>query len=115
MPAADYLRALRIRTVALNALNTLWDDFDALIAPTLLVVATPIDRSLNAISEPWGGNGGPGNLAGWPSISIPMGFGKDHLPLGLEIIGSPYAEQTILSIAMTFQRDTDWHRQHPDI
>ncbi|HZT41100.1 MAG TPA: amidase [Chthonomonadaceae bacterium] len=115
VPAADYLRALRIRNIALDALNTMWDQFDALIAPTLLLVATPVDKSLNEITEPWGGNGGPGNLAGWPSISIPMGFGKDHLPMGLEIIGPPYGEQTILALAMTFQRDTDWHRQHPSL
>jgi aspartyl-tRNA(Asn)/glutamyl-tRNA(Gln) amidotransferase subunit A len=115
MPASDYLRALRIRTVAVNALSTLWNDFDALIAPTLLLGATPIATSLNAIKEPWGGNGGPGNLAGWPSLSIPMGFGKDNLPMGLEIIGPPYGEQTILSLAMTFQRDTDWHAKHPPL
>jgi len=115
VPASDYLRALRIRTVAVKALNTLWNDFDALIAPTLLLGATPIATSLNAVTEPWGGNGGPGNLAGWPSISIPMGFGKDDLPMGLEIIGPPYGEQTILSLAMTFQRDTDWHTRHPSL
>ena len=115
VPAADYLRALRIRTIALKALNTMWNDFDALIAPTLLLVAPPVARSLNEGGEPWGGNGGPGNLAGWPSISIPMGFGKDNLPMGLEIIGAPYEEQTVLSVAMAFQHDTDWHQQHPTV
>ena len=111
IPAVDYLRALRIRTVAIEALNTLWDDFDALLAPTLLLTAPPIAKGLSEISEPWGGNGGPGNLAGWPSLSIPMG--KDRLPMGLEIIGAPYAEQTILSLAMAFQRATDWHLLRP--
>jgi aspartyl-tRNA(Asn)/glutamyl-tRNA(Gln) amidotransferase subunit A len=113
MPASEYLRALRIRTLAQKALATLWEEFDALIAPTLLTVATPIDQSLRTLTDPWGGNGGPGNLAGWPSISVPMGFGKDGLPMGLEIIGAPYEEQTILALALAFQRDTDWHRQHP--
>lgn len=115
IPASDYIRALRIRTVALKALNTMWSDFDALIAPTLLLVAPSATKSLNDIADPWGGNGGPGNLAGWPSISVPMGFGKDDLPLGLEIIGPPYGEQTILSAAIAFQRDTDWHRRHPPL
>ena len=116
MPAADYLRALRIRTEAIHALNeAIWKHCDALIAPTLLQVAPPITQSL---SESWvnmGGNGGPGNLAGWPSISIPMGFGAAGCPLGLEIIGPPYGEQTVLGIAMAFQRETDWHEKHPGL
>lgn len=115
LPATDYIRAMRIRTVALKALATMWEGVDALIAPTLLTVATRIDKSLNDNDTPWGGNGGPGNLAGWPSISIPMGFGKENLPMGLEIIGPPYGEQTILSVAMAYQRETDFHRQHPII
>lgn len=113
IPATDYLRALRIRAQALTALNTLWTDFDALIAPTLLLTATPIAKGLNEIQDPWGGNGGPGNLAGWPSISVPMGFGMNGLPYGLEIIGAPFAEQTILALAMAYQRDTIWHQHHP--
>jgi aspartyl-tRNA(Asn)/glutamyl-tRNA(Gln) amidotransferase subunit A len=115
LPASDYLRALRIRAIALKALNTLWDAFDALLAPTLLCAAPPITRSLRDGDEPWGGNGGPGNLAGWPSISIPMGFTADGLPLGLEIIGPPYGEQTLLALAMTFQQETDWHRRCPPL
>ncbi|MDE2126987.1 MAG: amidase [Armatimonadetes bacterium] len=116
MPAADYLRALRIRTQALKALNTLWTRFDALIAPTLLTPAIPANANMNTLDVPWGGNGGPGNLAGWPSISVPMGFtANEHLPLGLEIIGKPFAEQTILSIAMAWQKHTSFHRQHPAI
>ncbi len=115
MPAVDYLRAMRIRTIALQKLHTLWNEFDALIAPTLLTGATPITTPLSAGTEDWGGNGGPGNLAGWPSISIPMGFGKDNLPIGLEIVGAPFAEQIVLSLAMMYQRETDWHLQHPEM
>lgn len=115
LSAADYLRAQRIRTKAVHALNTLWEHFDALIAPTLLTVAPRVDRPLSANKEPWGGNGGPGNLAGWPSLSMPMGFGKEGLPLGLEIIGPPGGEQTILSLGITFQKETLWHRKHPSL
>jgi len=113
--AADYIGALRVRAAAIQALNTLWTRCDALIAPTLLTVATAVDRPLHESDEPWGGNGGPGNLAGWPSISVPMGYGKLNLPLGLELIGPPSGEQTILPLAMAYQRETDWHRQHPPL
>ncbi|HLI48506.1 MAG TPA: amidase [Chthonomonas sp.] len=113
--SADYLRAQRIRKIAIQALNALWARFDLLIAPTLLTVAPEVSKPLSAGTEPWGGNGGPGNLAGWPSLSIPMGFGKENLPLGLEIIGPPGGEEAILALGMTYQRETDWHRKHPSL
>ncbi len=111
--AVDYLRALRIRNEARTAINRLWNDFDVLIAPTLLLEATPIAKSLNEITDPWGGNGGPGNLLGLPSITLPMGFGKTQLPLGLELVGAPFSEQTLLALATYFQQETDWHRHFP--
>jgi aspartyl-tRNA(Asn)/glutamyl-tRNA(Gln) amidotransferase subunit A len=113
--AVDYLRALRIRTEARAAISKLWNDFDALIAPTLLLEATPINKGLSEITEPWGGNGGAGNLVGLPSISVPMGFGKTGLPLGLELVGAPFQEQKILALAQYFQQETNWHQQIPKI
>ncbi len=114
IPATDYLHALRVRTLALEALTKLWDEVDLLIAPTLLQIALPVDRGLSETWQNMGGNGGPGNLAGLPSISIPMGFGKENCPLGLEIIGKPYDEAGVLALAMHYQRETDWHRHHPN-
>jgi aspartyl-tRNA(Asn)/glutamyl-tRNA(Gln) amidotransferase subunit A len=113
VPAADYLRAMRIRTLAAEKAVLVFERFDALVAPTLLKGAPPADRPL---SEGWtgmGGNGGPGNLLGWPSLTVPMGPDSEGLPLGIEFIGSPYDEQTILSLGIAFQRETDWHRQRP--
>lgn len=112
-PGVDYLRAMRIRTLAAPAAVRLFETFDALIAPTLLQGAPPIDKSLNETWSGMGGNGGPGNLLGWPSISIPMGLGRDGLPLGLELIAAPYQEATLLTLAMAFQRETEWHRLQP--
>jgi aspartyl-tRNA(Asn)/glutamyl-tRNA(Gln) amidotransferase subunit A len=113
VPGVDYLRALRIRTLAAPEALKVFDEFDALIAPTLLQVATPIEKSLSETFHHMGGNGAAGNLLGWPSISIPMGGGENDLPLGLEIIGAPYDEATILSIAIAFQRATDHHKRRP--
>lgn len=109
VPAADYLRAMRLRAqVAPDALRV-FASCDVLAAPTLLRGAPPIDRSLNESWSHMGGNGGPGNLLGWPSLSVPMGFDSDGLPLGLELIGPPRGEATILGLGMEFQRETDWH------
>lgn len=113
LPAVDYLRAMRVRAEAQRATAVLFERYDALLAPTLLQGAPPVDRSLNETWVNMGGNGGFANLTGLPSISIPMGFTADGLPLGLEIIGAPYEEAKILALAQMFQQDTDWHRRRP--
>ncbi len=111
VPGVDYLRALRIRTLAGPVAIGVFARFDALVAPTVLRVATPLEQRLDEALQGMGGNGGPGNLLGWPSISIPMGPGRDGLPLGLELIGPPDSEATLLALAMQFQRDTSWHNR----
>lgn len=108
-----YLHAMRVRTLAAQGAVRVFAHVDALIAPTLLQVAPPIDVIPAEGGRHAGGNGGFGNLLGWPSISIPMGMGRDDLPLGLEIIAAPFQEATVLALAMAFQSATDWHRRHP--
>jgi aspartyl-tRNA(Asn)/glutamyl-tRNA(Gln) amidotransferase subunit A len=56
----------------------------------------------------------PINIAGLPAISIPAGFG-DGLPIGMQIIGKPFSEETILKIAHAYQQTTDWHKRKPAI
>lgn len=112
--AVDYLRAMRVRTLAIRDINRLFEQVDVLIAPTLLQGALPIDKNFNETWRYMGGNGGFSNLAGLPSISVPMGFTSAGLPLGLEIIGAPYQEEKILALAQIFQSETGWHKQHPE-
>lgn len=112
--AIDYLRAMRVRTIAIRDINRLFEQVDVLIAPTLLQGALPIDKNFNETWRYMGGNGGFSNLAGLPSISVPMGFTSAGLPLGLEIIGAPYQEEKILALAQIFQSETGWHKQHPE-
>jgi aspartyl-tRNA(Asn)/glutamyl-tRNA(Gln) amidotransferase subunit A len=56
----------------------------------------------------------PINIAGVPAVSIPAGF-CGGLPVGLQIIGKPYDEATILKIADAYQQVTDWHKQTPGV
>ena len=112
-PGVDYLRAMKIRTLAARATEEVWKNFDVLTAPTLLQGAPAIDKNLNETFGHMGGNGGPGNLLGWPSMSVPMGLTAAGLPIGLEFIAAPYHEQVILDIAATYQQKTDWHHTKP--
>ena len=115
VPAVDYLRAMRVRALAAPAAVAVFERVDVLVAPTLLRGAPPADASLNGTWAGMGGNGGPGNLLGWPSISVPMGLGGDGLPLGLELIGPPEGEALLLALASAYQRQTNWHLARPPI
>ena len=56
----------------------------------------------------------PVNIAGLPAISIPCGF-ADGLPVGLQIIGKPFGEETILRVAYAYEQATDWHKARPPL
>jgi aspartyl-tRNA(Asn)/glutamyl-tRNA(Gln) amidotransferase subunit A len=57
--------------------------------------------------------GAIGNGCGLPSISVPDGFTGTGLPTGIQFMGKPYEENTILAIAHAYQEVTDWHKRHP--
>ena len=114
VPGVDYLRAQRLRTVAQRAAFDLFHDYDALVAPGMLQVASPVTTSLD---DYFTGNdrglGAWGNLVGLPALCVPMGFGPGHLPLGLQFVGAAHDEAALLALGMAFQHQTDWHRRRP--
>ena len=55
------------------------------------------------------------SLASAPALSLCSGFTSENLPIGLQIGGKPFAEQTILNVAYAYQQATDWHRRRPPL
>ena len=53
------------------------------------------------------------NLAGLPGMSLPCGFGRDNMPVGLQIIGNWFGEAQMLNVAHQYQLNTDWHLRMP--
>jgi aspartyl-tRNA(Asn)/glutamyl-tRNA(Gln) amidotransferase subunit A len=53
------------------------------------------------------------NLAGLPGMSIPCGFSADGLPIGLQLLGRPFGEETILKAGHQYEKSTTWHQVHP--
>ena len=110
---AAYASALQQRAAATRAIRALFDRFDALVAPSLVGEATTLETNLSARPGRWRGTSVLGAVAGVPSLSLPMGFGPNGLPLGLSITGDLFSERTILGIGMVYQRETDWHHRRP--
>ncbi len=112
---AAYARAQQQREPARRAVLSLFEQFDALVAPTMVGEATTLDTNLTQGPRGRRGYSVLGALAGVPCLSVPMGFGKKGLPLGLSLTGNLFAENTLLAIGMAFQRETDWHRRRPPV
>jgi aspartyl-tRNA(Asn)/glutamyl-tRNA(Gln) amidotransferase subunit A len=55
----------------------------------------------------------PCNLAGLPGLSLPCGFTKAGLPIGLQLLGKPFEEATLLRIGRAFEREHDFHTRAP--
>ncbi|MGH9559087.1 MAG: amidase, partial [Bryobacteraceae bacterium] len=119
LPATEYLKAMRIRSLVQNAFRELMVDVDLLFTPSRLGPATKINQPVGVAprNEPRPKSRGlngiipAGNLAGLPAISIPCGF-ADNLPLGLSFVARPWNENDLIGAARAFQSQTNWHNQH---
>lgn len=115
IPAKDYINALRIRRKIQVALDELLQPYDALVIPTLATVASPIHLDFASYHRGWGlpPLSGGENAAGLPGITVPNGFGEDHLPTGLKFVGRAFSENRLLNLARAYQERTTWHEEAP--
>ncbi|MCK4905509.1 Asp-tRNA(Asn)/Glu-tRNA(Gln) amidotransferase subunit GatA [bacterium] len=112
---AYYLKALKVRTLIKNDFSEAFKKCDVIVTP---VAPTPAFKIGEKVSDPLQMYLSdiftiPVNLAGLPAISIPCGFSKDGLPIGLQIIGKPFDECKILQTAYTFEQNTEYHLKKP--
>jgi len=117
LPASDYIRALRLRRKMMEAIADVMEGFDALAAPSGKKPATPLGQEFRkvapgATSDPMGAIG---NGCGLPAVSVPDGFTATGLPTGIQFMGTPDSENTLLAIARVYQSRTSWHTWHPKL
>jgi aspartyl-tRNA(Asn)/glutamyl-tRNA(Gln) amidotransferase subunit A len=115
---AYYLRAQRVRTLIRNDFLKAFENVDAIITPTSPTAAFKIGEKADdplqmylmdvfTISA---------NLAGLCGISIPCGFTKaPKLPIGLQLLGRPFGEETILRVAHAYEQSTNWRKEKPTL
>jgi Asp-tRNA(Asn)/Glu-tRNA(Gln) amidotransferase A subunit family amidase len=118
--ATQYLRAQKVRALLLHAMEELFRPYAALVLPTTPIVAPAIEQK----TVTFGGRDVEVrglvtrftrliNLVGLPAITVPCGFGADGLPVGLQIVGRPMDERTILTLAHAYEQATPWHTRRP--
>ena len=112
---AYYLKALKVRTKIKEDFDNAFKKCDFIIAPTSPSAAFKIGEKINDplsmyLSDIYTI---PMNLAGIPAISIPCGFTRDDLPIGMQIVAGTFREDTIFKAAHAFERSTDFHKRKP--
>jgi len=112
-----YGKALRVRTLIKQDFEKAFEKFDVLLTPTSPTVAFKVGEKIDDplkmyLSDIFTISA---NLAGIPGISIPCGFGRENLPVGLQILGKPFEEETLLRVAYAYEQDTEWRKRKPEI
>ncbi|MFH0764451.1 MAG: Asp-tRNA(Asn)/Glu-tRNA(Gln) amidotransferase subunit GatA [Candidatus Omnitrophota bacterium] len=114
---AYYLKAQKVRTRIKEDFENAFNACDCIITPTTPAPAFKIGEKMNDPLSMYLSDifTIPANLAGIPGMSVPCGFSKDGLPIGLQILAKPFDEETIFRAAYTFEQATDHHRKKPEL
>ena len=119
--AVDYLRNMKEwRRLRASVVDTL-KDVDALLVPTTRIPALPVDEidtdvdTYTACNMGYLRNTSIGNILNLCGLSVPCGFTKNGLPIGLMIYAKPFQEEMALRVGHAFQQATGWHLQTPNL
>jgi aspartyl-tRNA(Asn)/glutamyl-tRNA(Gln) amidotransferase subunit A len=112
---AYYKKAQQVRTLMIKDFEKAFTQVDVIVSPTSPSLAMKLGAS-NA--SPMFGEIAdmlvePSSIAGLPGISVPCGFGKNGLPIGLQIMGKQFAEELIINVAYRYEQATNWHTKQP--
>ena len=119
LPSRYYYKSQKLRELTRRQVLQALDSYDVLILPTSKSCAPPVEgtdpeitsKEMAAALPPVMTR--PFNLTGAPAMSVNCGFNSEGLPIGLQIGGRPFAEETVLKVAHAYEQATDWHNQKP--
>jgi len=114
--STEYALARRTQTEVKKRCEVFFESQDFLIVPATPIAAPTIEGNdaveqaarLTRFTAPF-------NLTGLPAISIPCGFTKDGLPIGLQIISRAWADAKVLNAAYAYEQATEWHKKRPEL
>ncbi|HMD70534.1 MAG TPA: amidase [Bryobacteraceae bacterium] len=121
IPARDYLKATRIRRQIQQAFAKLFAEVNLLVTYGRSGPAPMVDQPVGRIADAASAEGADpgfagiiqaGNLAGLPALVLPCGF-AGNLPVALQLVAAPFAENALLAAGKEFQARTEWHKRRP--
>lgn len=119
--AVQYLKAQQARRLIREEMLRIFEEVDVIVAPTVSMVAPKWKESFKtiqgeskAVTAEFVRFAAPANLTGIPSLSIPTGFSTYGLPIGMQLMGRPFQEGTLLSLATAYEEAYDENRQPID-
>lgn len=122
IPSDRYLRAQKARAIFNRECNDLLQQVDVLVGPTVPVPAPRMDQeeiSVEGVTMPTVLTiiqyTRAGNLNGLPAVSVPCGFTASGLPVGLQLTGRAFDEETVLRVAHAYEQATPWHTKRPPL
>lgn len=112
---AYYKKALQVRGLIKKSFDDAFEKYDVILSPVSPTTAYPIGGQIEdplamyladiyTVSI---------NLSGLPAVALPCGFGKDGMPVGMQLIGKAFSEKTLVKAADVYQNHTDYHKQMP--
>lgn len=113
---AYYKKALKVRNLIKSEFEDIFKEFDAIISPTAPTPAYKIGEKTSNALEMYLGDiyTVPVNIAGIPAISLPCGM-SNGLPIGMQIMGNYFKEDTLFNLAYSYEQSTKWHEMHPNL
>ena len=124
MPSAHYLKGLGARRIIRDALRRAFNEnrLDAAVTPALPATAALADQETfeysgmeEDVTSSYVRTTAPFNLSGQPALTVPCGFDRDGLPIGLQIAGRPFDEATVLRIGAAYEATTSWSEHRPPV
>jgi len=116
--AADYIQAQRLRSRIKREFAKIFRKVDVIMLPSNPTPA-PASRDVDPLNSIFKhlvpDFASPFNLAGVPVLTMPCGFSRTGLPVGLQLVGRPFDEATVLRVGYTYQQAARWYESHPPI
>jgi len=114
--ATEYILARRIQVELRRLFELFFDEYDVLLIPTTPIAAPLLEgpdaveqaRTLTRFTAPF-------NLTGLPALSLPCGFTREGLPIGLQIVARQWAEAALLRAGQAYEAATEWHFRKPEL
>lgn len=112
---AYFKKAAQVRTLIAQDFANIFERYDVIMGPTTTTAAFGLNERIDDPLAMYLADllTVPANLAGIPALSVPAGFTKEGLPIGLQLQGRHFDEATLYQVAHAFEQATDYHTQRP--